>query len=163
MVLLGKPALCNSAGLCFFWKIKIMSILSNECPKTVRAMTCHAPYTYALGLGLKTEEYRYRATNYRGWVFFHSGLSTASDYAFEYLDITPKDAKRGYIIGAGCLDDCFKDGNYFTYHFGNAVLFDEALKIRGKQPILWQPANDDESKVFDSAWQILQRMNPITE
>ncbi|MBD0263482.1 MAG: hypothetical protein ICV78_12385 [Tolypothrix sp. Co-bin9] len=132
-------------------------------PKTLRAMTCHAPYAYALSLELKTEEYRYRPTQYRGWVFFHSGLSTASDDAFEYLDITPQEAQRGCIIGAGYLNDCEKIDNYFAYKFSSAILFDKPLKIRGKQPILWQPANDYESRIFDSAWQILKRMHPIVD
>ncbi|MBE9107686.1 hypothetical protein IQ229_22975 [Nostoc cf. edaphicum LEGE 07299] len=135
-----------------------MSILSNECPATVRAMTCHAPFAYALALGEKREEYRYRETKYRGWVFFHSGISTASDYAFEYLDMSPEDAKRGYIIGAGYLNYCSPSGNIWAYGFINSVLFENAQKIRGKQPILWQPADDNEVKIFNSSWQILQTM-----
>ncbi|MBN3924616.1 hypothetical protein [Nostoc sp. NMS4] len=135
-----------------------MTILSNNCPATTRAMTCHAPYAYALALGEKREEYRYRETKYRGWIFFHSGLSTASDYAFEYLDMSAKDAKRGYIIGAGYLNDCSKSGNCYAYEFLTPVLFENALKIRGKQQILWLPVDSNEVAVFKSAWQILQTM-----
>jgi hypothetical protein len=135
-----------------------MTIISNEMPQGLRAMTCHAPFAYALALGEKREEYRYRATNYRGWIFFHCGLSTASDYAFEYLDMKPKDAKRGYIIGAGYLNDCLKLDNYWAYLISNPVLFENPLKIKGKQPILWQPADDKEVQIFNAAWQILRMM-----
>jgi hypothetical protein len=121
-------------------------------------MTCHAPFAYALALGKKREEYRSRETKYRGWVLFHSGLSTASDYAFQYLDMSPQDAKRGYIIGAGYLNHCSKSGNCFAYEFINSVVFENPLKIKGKQPILWQPADDKEVKIFALAWQELQRM-----
>ncbi|MBD2509819.1 hypothetical protein H6G91_21390 [Nostoc muscorum FACHB-395] len=109
-------------------------------------------------MGEKREEYRYRETKYRGWVFFHSGISTESDSAFQYLDMSPEDAKRGYIIGAGYLSYCSKSGNIWAYGFINSVLFENAQKIRGKQPILWQPADDKEVQIFNSAWQILQTM-----
>ena len=135
-----------------------MNILAQECPATTRALTCHAPYAYALALGEKREEYRYRATQYRGWLFFHCGLSTASDDAFQYLDMEPKDAKRGFIIGAGYLTNCSRSGNYFAYEFVNPVLFENPLKIRGKQQILWLPADSNEVAVFASAWQELRRM-----
>jgi hypothetical protein len=158
MVLLGKPALINSAGFVSFLEIKIMTIISDKCPATVRAMTCHAPFAYALALRLKPQEFRYRSTNYRGWVFFHSGLSTASDYAFEYLDMSPEQAFRGGIIGAGYLNSCSKSGNCYAYEFINSVVFESALKIRGKQQILWLPADSNEVAVFKSAWQILRTM-----
>lgn len=135
-----------------------MTIISEKCPATTRAMTCHAPFAYALALGEKREEYRYRATNYRGWLFFHSGISTDSDHAFEYLDMEPEEAKRGYIIGAGYLNDCSKSGNCYAYEFINPVVFENALKIRGKQQILWLPADSNEVQIFASAWQELQRM-----
>jgi hypothetical protein len=135
-----------------------MSIISSERPQTLRAMTCHAPYAYALALGLKVEEYRYRATNYRGWLLFHSGVSTASDSAFQYLDITPEEAKRGFIIGAGYLNDCQQSGNYYAYQIVTPLLFQNPLRIRGKQQILWSPSDDNESKIFDSAWRIIQTM-----
>ncbi|MHC5770754.1 MAG: ASCH domain-containing protein [Nostoc sp.] len=135
-----------------------MTILSIDCPKGLRAMTCHAPFAYALALGEKPEEYRYRATNYRGWVFFHSGLSKASDFAFEYLNMEAKDAERGAIIGAGYLNSCSKSGNCFAYEFINPVLFEKALKIRGKQQILWLPADSNGVQIFASAWQILRMM-----
>ena len=140
-----------------------MSILSNECPATTRAMTTHAPFAYALALGEKREEYRYRSTDYRGWLFFHCGLSTASDSAFEYLDMEPEDAQRGCIIGAGYLNDCSKSGNCYAYEFTQAVLFENALKIRGKQQILWLPADSNEVKIFKAAWQILQTMIHTTK
>lgn len=135
-----------------------MTIISEKYPATTRAMTCHAPFAYALALGEKREEYRYRATNYRGWLFFHSGISTASDDAFEYLDISPKDAQRGCIIGAGYLNNCSKSGNYYAYEFSQSLLFENPLRIRGKQPILWLPADDKEVRIFASAWGQLQRM-----
>lgn len=140
-----------------------MSIVSNECPKTVRAMTTHAPFAYALALGEKKQEFRYRETKYRGWLFFHSGLSTASDYAFEYLDMSPEQAFRGGIVGAGYLNHCSKSGNCYAYQMINPVLFENPLKIRGKQPILWQATNEKEVKIFALAWQILQRMIHTTK
>lgn len=140
-----------------------MTMISNEYPATTRAMTCHAPFSYALALGEKREEYRSRATQYRGWLFFHSGKSTTSDDAFEYLDMSPQDAKRGYIIGAGYLNNCSPSGNCWAYEFLNPVLFENPLKIRGKQQILWLPADTNEVQIFKSAWQELQRMNPIAK
>ena len=81
-----------------------------------------------------------------------------SDHAFEYLDMEPEDAKRGYIIGAGYLNYCSKSGNIWAYGFIDSVLFESPQKIKGKQPILWQPADDNEAQIFASAWQILQTM-----
>lgn len=135
-----------------------MPIITAECPKNLRAMTCHAPFAYALALGKKREEYRSRETKYRGWVLFHSGLSTASDYAFEYLDMSPQDAKRGYIIGAGYLNHCSKTGISWAYEMINPVLFEKPLKIKGKQPVLWTATNSNEAQIFAGAWQILQTM-----
>jgi hypothetical protein len=43
------------------------------------------------------------------------------------------------------------------------VLFENPLKIRGKQAILWLPANSNEVAVFKSAWQELKRMNPTAK
>ena len=135
-----------------------MTIIPTEYPATTRAMTCHAPFAYALALGEKPQEFRYRATDYRGWLFFHCGLSTASDYAFEYLDMSPQDAKRGCIIGAGYLNDCSKSGNCYAYEFINPVVFENPLRIKGKQQILWLPADSNEVKIFKAAWQLLQTM-----
>ncbi|MHC5916098.1 MAG: ASCH domain-containing protein [Nostoc sp.] len=135
-----------------------MTILPEKCPTTVRAMTVHAPFAYAMALGQKTEEYRYRSTTYRGWIFLHCGLSTASDYAFEYLDMEPKDAQRGCIVGACFLNSCTQSGNCYAYQMITPVVFENALKIRGKQSILWLPSDTNEVKIFALAWQILQTM-----
>lgn len=137
-----------------------MTIISARCPATTRAMTCHAPFAYALALGEKTQEYRSRVTQYRGWIFFHCGISKQSDDAFQYLEISPEDAQRGCIIGAGYLNDCLRLDNYFAYEFINPVLFEKPLRIRGKQQTLWLPADSKEVKIFASAWQELQRINP---
>lgn len=135
-----------------------MTIIPAEYPSTMRAMTTHAPFAYALATGQKQQEYRSRSTNYRGWAFLHSGKSTASDDAFSYLDMSPEQAFRGGIIGAGFLNSCSQSGNYFAYEFLNPVLFENPLKIKGKQAILWLPSNSEEVKIFKSAWQILQTM-----
>lgn len=135
-----------------------MSIITNECPPTVRAMTCHAPFAYALALGIKQEEYRRRDTKYRGWVFIHCGLSTASDDAFEYLDLSPSQVERGGIIGAAYLNSSNKDCDSFAYKMITPVKFDKLIRISGKQVTLWQPTNTKEAQIFASAWQILQSM-----
>lgn len=135
-----------------------MSIISNECPPTVRAMTCHGPFAYALALGIKQEEYRRRDTKYRGWVLIHCGLSTASDDAFEYLDLSPSQVERGGIIGASYLNASTKDDDYYAYQMITPVKFPKLIRISGKQATLWQPSNTKEVQIFADAWQILQRM-----
>ena len=69
-------------------------------PANLKAISIHAPFAYAICLGLKTQEYRTQPTKRRGWVLVHASLSKASDEYFTTYNINPSTVKRGAIIGA---------------------------------------------------------------
>ncbi len=128
-------------------------------PQHLRAISIHAPHAYAIVLGIKPEEYRTRATNYRGWVLIHSSGSKASDDYFEDYGIThiKATAKRYALIGIADLYDCIGEPGDYAYCLRNAIAFPKAVEgIKGQQSIFWGATTPERMKAFAEAWMIFQ-------
>lgn len=125
-------------------------------PEDVRAMTTHFPWAWLMGNGYKGEEYRHRRIAFPPIVFFHSGLSTESDWAIQEYGIPRSEIKRGYILGAGRVIDCQpskEDPQRWAYHMDDQVFFDKpAGPISGKQAIFWKATDTQSVRVFNQAW-----------
>ncbi|MBO3459969.1 hypothetical protein G7B40_040290 [Aetokthonos hydrillicola Thurmond2011] len=133
-------------------------------PSNLRAISIHAPFAYAICLGLKDEEYRTQPTLIRGWILIHSSQSKASDQYFtDYgIDIanalggTPEAiAKRGAIIGACKLTDCIGSPGDYAYCLKSPILFDKPIEgIRGQQSIFWGISDKfpERLEAFKLAW-----------
>lgn len=131
------------------------SFNNKKAPSNLRAISIHAPYAYAICLGLKDEEYRTIATNIRGWVLIHSSLSQASDSDLKTYELDPCKIARGAIIGAAEIVDCIGSNRDYAYLIGEYRLFEKPLKISGKQAIFWKPKDTREQLIFDKAWSMI--------
>lgn len=128
-------------------------------PDWLGAISIHAPYAYAICLGLKDEEYRSRSTKYRGWALIHSSGSKASDEWLETYGLCPKGVARQAIIGAAEILDCYGgelnfngDPDGYAYKIGKYILFPEPLiGIKGRLQLFWKP-KPEEQKKFDACW-----------
>jgi hypothetical protein len=127
-----------------------------KAPSNLKAMSCHAPFAYAICMGLKDEEYRTIPTNIRGWILIHASLAKTSDTYFQDYDIDPKKVERGAIIGAALIEDCLGEPGDWAYMISDYRLFDKPLKgIQGKQIIFWGAKTDFEKQAFDKAWSMI--------
>lgn len=126
-----------------------------KAPSNLRAISIHAPFAYAICMGLKDEEYRTLPTNIREWVLIHASLSKDSDEAFKDYGIDPKKIVRGAIIGAAEIVDCQGSDRDYAYLIGEYKLFEKPLKISGKQVIFWKAKNPTEQRIFDEAWSMI--------
>lgn len=128
-------------------------------PQVLRAMTTHAPFAYALVMGLDDFEIRRRESTYRGWVLIQAGKSHDSDEFFQQYDLSPN-LPRGGIIGAAVLNNCYLDPRkgFWIYEFENPLKFKKLIPIAGKQATLWKAANKQEQLIFTSCWQEICKM-----
>jgi hypothetical protein len=86
--------------------------------QSMKALTIHAPWAWAIAHGGKDVENRTWPTNYRGPLAIHAGLSTASDRSFLHflaemgikLDL-PRDFPRGAILAVADLVDVLELGD----------------------------------------------------
>lgn len=128
---------------------------NKKAPSNLRAISIHAPYAYAICMGLKDEEYRSQATNIRGWVLIHSSLSQASDSDLKTYELDPRKIARGAIIGAAFIKDCIGSNRDYAYLISEYRLFEKPLKISGKQAIFWKAKDAKEQQIFDKAWSMI--------
>ncbi|MBW4478617.1 MAG: hypothetical protein KME54_17595 [Tolypothrix brevis GSE-NOS-MK-07-07A] len=128
-------------------------------PSDLRAISIHAPFAYAICLGLKDEEYRTQPTKIRGWVLIHSSKNKASDEYFTDYGIDSATAKRGAIIGACKLIDCIGISGDYAYCLERPLLFPQALEgVRGQQSIFWGVSKSapERDYAFKLAWEMIQ-------
>jgi hypothetical protein len=125
----------------------------------LRAISIHAPFAYAICMGLKDEEYRTQPTKIRGWILIHSSKSKDSDQYFTDYGIDGVIAKRGAIIGACQLADCVGNPGDYAYCLKHPILFPQALEsVRGQQSIFWgiTEKRPERLKAFELAWEMIQ-------
>lgn len=123
-------------------------------PTNLKAISIHAPFAYAICLGLKTEEYRTQPTKRKGWVLIHASQSKASDEYFITYNIDKSTVKRGAIIGAVQVTDCIGSDNNWAYQLSSPVLFDQPVEeVRGKQAIFWGANSRELQEAFTLASQ----------
>lgn len=132
----------------------------SQVPESLRAISIHAPHAYAIVLGIKEEEYRSKATKYRGWVLIHSSASKTSDeWLEEYgLDGLENDLLRQAIIGAAEITDCVGESGDYTYEIGKAVTFPKPIEgIKGQQSIFWGISDKypERKAAFAHAWAMI--------
>jgi hypothetical protein len=84
--------------------------------KTLRALTLHQPYAWAVVAGHKTTENRSFRTSHRGLLLIHTGLSRASlDAELPAGIVPPRGLPFGCIVGAARLVDCVEfDEDHFA-------------------------------------------------
>jgi hypothetical protein len=131
-------------------------------PSDLRAISIHAPFAYAICLGLKDEEYRTQPTKIRGWILIHSSQSKASDQYFKDYGIDIAIAKRGAIIGACKLTDCIGSPGDYAYCLESPILFDKPIEgIRGQQSIFWgvSDKHPEHQEAFKLAWGMIQSLS----
>lgn len=131
--------------------IKKPKILPRINVEDVRCCTIHAPYAYAVCLGLKKSENRRKASPFRGWLLIQSGKSHESDGAIGYYELNPDYMEYGAIIGAAFMYDCKGANKSWSYLLKDPVLFEEPLTISGKQAPIWSALTDKEKRVFQRA------------
>lgn len=131
------------------------AIAPSSYPPSLHAISIHAPHAYAICLGKKLREWRSKPTDIRGWVLIHASKSTDSDHWCNDYGLDPSQLKRGHIIGAAWIHDCQQEGNAYGYVIGNFKLFSRTFPIRGRMPVFWQPANDQERAIFAQAWELI--------
>ena len=128
----------------------------------LKAISIHAPFAYAICMGLKDEEYRTQATKIRGWILIHSSQSKASDQYFIDYGIDNAIVKRGAIIGACKLTDCIGSPGDYAYCLERPILFEQALEgVRGQQSIFWGISDraPERQKAFQLAWESIQSLS----
>lgn len=128
----------------------------------LRAISIHAPFAYAICMGLKDEEYRTQPTKIRGWILIHSSQSKASDQYFTDYGIDSAIIKRGAIIGACKLTDCVGTPGDYAYCLTHPILFPQVLEgVRGQQSIFWGVSlrAPERQKAFQLAWDIIQSLS----
>jgi hypothetical protein len=128
----------------------------------LRAISIHAPFAYAICLGLKDEEYRTQPTKIRGWILIHSSQSKASDEYFKDYGIDIAIAKRGAIIGACKLTDCIGSHRDYAYCLESPILFDKPIEgIRGQQSIFWgiSEKQPERLEAFKLAFGMIQSLS----
>ncbi len=82
--------------------------------------------------------------------------STQSDYCCADYGLNPGELKRGHIIGAAWIHECQKSaGNNYRYIIGNFKLFPQTFEIKGRMPVFWSPANEQEEAIFAQAWRLV--------
>lgn len=69
--------------------------------------------------------------------------------------LDPDQLKRGHIIGAAWIHDYEQEGNAYGYVIGNFKLFPKTFSIRGRMPVFWLPANEQERAIFAQAWEMI--------
>ncbi|MBC9716888.1 ASCH domain-containing protein [Streptomyces sp. TRM66268-LWL] len=82
----------------------------------VRALTLWQPWASAMAYGTKRIENRRWATDYRGWVLIHAGLTTDRE-AWDLPLARPflkRPQPRGAILAVGRLVDCHENDGYCT-------------------------------------------------
>ncbi|MBC9716857.1 ASCH domain-containing protein [Streptomyces sp. TRM66268-LWL] len=82
----------------------------------VRALTLWQPWASAMAYGTKRIENRRWATDYRGWVLIHAGL-TLDRQAYDLPLARPflkRPQPRGAIVAVSRLVDCHENDGYCT-------------------------------------------------
>jgi len=129
-------------------------------PSDLRAISIHAPFAYAICMGLKDEEYRTQSTKIRGWILIHASLSKASDIHIADYGIEPSTIKRGAIIGACELTDCIGKPGDYAYCLESPILFEQPFEgIKGQQSIFWgiSDKSPERFEAFRRAWSIIHK------
>ncbi|MBD2457296.1 hypothetical protein H6G80_24870 [Nostoc sp. FACHB-87] len=144
-------------------EIKQKNILTNNyrppienAPESLKCLTTHAPFAYAIVMGKEDMEIRRKNTNHRGWTLIQAGLSMDSDEAFKEYNISPN-VQRGCIIGAAELVDCRYSEPCYVYTFINPTFFKNFIPIKGKQCPLWGASSSVEKAAFTQAWNQIER------
>ena len=126
-----------------------------QFPDTLRAMSIHFPFAWAIVHGEKDFEYRSRATKYRGIFLIHASSTKDSDEFIGEYNIPEDQIVRKAIIGAAELLECVEDaehGGYF-YELDNPIAFEEAIPVSGQQSIFWPASTPERVRAFNRAWQ----------
>ena len=124
-------------------------------PDWLGAISIHAPYAYAICLGLKDEEYRSRSTKYRGWALIHASGSKASDGELETYGLDASDVTRQAIVGAAEILDCNGEPGDYAYTIGKFLLFPNPFEgIKGRLQLFWKP-KPEEQLVFNKAYSMI--------
>jgi hypothetical protein len=134
-------------------------------PETLRAMSIHFPFAWAIVHGEKDFEYRTRATKYRGIVIIHASSTKDSDEFIAHYNIPPEQVVRKAIIGAAELVNCVKDdeSDGYYYELENPIAFPEAIPVSGQQSIFWPASTPERQKAFAQAWQLVHEMSAPSE
>lgn len=134
-------------------------------PETLRAMSIHFPFAWAIVHGKKDFEYRTKATKYRGIFLIHASSSKDSDGFIAHYTIPQEQIVRKAIIGAAELVDCVEDdeGGGYYYELINPIAFEEPIPASGQQSIFWPASTPERDGAFRRAWQLVQETLSTTE
>ena len=132
--------------------------MTQSCPESLKAISIHAPFAYAICLGLKDKEYRSRRTSQHGWILIHASQSKASDSYLADYGIDKSTIKRGAIIGAAQITDCTWDSELecYAYQLESPILFHQPIEgIKGCQAIFWGAKTTEKQAAFAAAWKLI--------
>ena len=134
-------------------------------PDTLRAMSIHFPFAWAIVHGEKDFEYRTKATKYRGIFLIHASSTKDSDEFIAHYKIPQEQVVRKAIIGAAELVDCVEDaeGGGYYYELVNPIAFEDPIPVSGQQSIFWPASTPERDRAFTSAWQLVQEVLTSTE
>ena len=133
-------------------------------PESLRAMSMHFPYAWAIVNGVKDFELRTRATRYRGFVLIHASSSKDSDDLIVEHSIPPDQIVRRAIIGAAELFNCTEspEEGGFYYELLNPIAFDKPIPASGQQSIFWPASTPERDQAFKAAWEQIQAASQPT-
>ena len=134
-------------------------------PETLRAMSIHFPFAWAIVHGKKDFEYRTKATKYRGIFLIHASSSKDSDEFMAHYDIPQDQIVRKAIIGAAELVDCVEDdkGDGYYYELINPITFEKPIPVADQQSIFWPASTPERDRAFKQAWKLVQETLSSTE
>ena len=127
-----------------------------QFPETLRAMTVHFPFAWAMVQGLKTEEYRTRRTTYRGIFLVHASANDEWDFELDNFDTYPQQIVHKAILGAVELVDCQDRGDHFAYILQSPMAFEKPIPASGQQVPFWRASTPEKVEVFNQAWDAMQ-------
>lgn len=125
-------------------------------PPALKAASLHAPWGYAIALGLKDEEYRTRRYAHRGWTLLHVTKSKKSDnFLDDYYLRGRIEIHRSAFIGATWIESCDGESGNWTYHCRRSFLFPEPIMgVKGQQSVFWGSLPDSE-QAFADGWRYI--------
>ncbi|MFJ8779756.1 ASCH domain-containing protein [Streptomyces sp. NPDC102476] len=87
-----------------------------RAPVEVRALTLWQPWASAIAYGTKRIENRRWATDYRGWLLIHAGVTIdpAAKYAVMARPFLNRPQPVSAVLGWARLDDCHADDGMCT-------------------------------------------------
>lgn len=132
------------------------AIVTTPYPDTLRAMTLHFPYAWAIVQGFKTEEYRSKRTHYRGVFLIHASGNEDWDFVLDDYEVYPQQIVRKAIIGAVELVDCQDRGDHFAYILKSPMAFEKPIHALGQQSVFWKASTPERVEAFRQAWDIIQ-------